>query len=52
MRMDLKEVGWEGVDRKHLAQEGVQCRAVVKTVMNLDQLSDRRLLYRAMMLGS
>jgi len=34
IRMDLKEVGWEGVDM-HLAQHREQWRALVKLVMNL-----------------
>jgi hypothetical protein len=34
-RMDLGEIGWEGVNWIHLAQDRVQWRAVVKTVMNL-----------------
>jgi hypothetical protein len=33
--MDLKKVGWEGVDWVHLAQDKDWWRAVVKTVMNL-----------------
>jgi hypothetical protein len=32
IRMDLKEIGWEGVDWMHLAQDR---RALVNTVMNL-----------------
>jgi hypothetical protein len=36
IRMDLGEIGWEGVvDWIHLAQVRDQWRAVVKTVMNL-----------------
>jgi hypothetical protein len=35
IRMDLREIGWEGVDWMHLAQDKGQCRAVVYTVMNL-----------------
>jgi hypothetical protein len=35
IRMDLKEVGWEGVDWIHLAQDTDQWRAVVNTVTNL-----------------
>jgi hypothetical protein len=35
IRMDLREIGWEGVDWIHLAQDRDQWRAVVKTVMNL-----------------
>jgi hypothetical protein len=33
--MYLREIGWEGVDWMHLAQDRDQQRAVVKTVMNL-----------------
>jgi hypothetical protein len=32
IRMDLREIGWEGVDWMHLAQDRVQWRAVVNTV--------------------
>jgi hypothetical protein len=35
IRMDLREIGWEGVDWIHLAQDRGQWRAVVNTVMNL-----------------
>jgi hypothetical protein len=36
MRIDLWEIGWEGVmDWIHLAQDRDQRRAVVNTVMNL-----------------
>jgi hypothetical protein len=34
IRMDLREIGWEGVDWMHLAEDRDQCRAVVNTVMN------------------
>jgi hypothetical protein len=34
-RMGLQEIGWEGVDWMHLAQDRGQWRAVVNTVMNL-----------------
>jgi hypothetical protein len=33
--MDLREIGWEGVDWMHLAQDRYQWRAVVNTVMNI-----------------
>jgi hypothetical protein len=33
--MDRREIGWEGVDCIHLAQDRDQLRAVVNTVMNL-----------------
>jgi hypothetical protein len=35
IRMNLREVWWEGVDWMHLAQYRDQWRAVVNTVMNL-----------------
>jgi hypothetical protein len=35
IRMDLKEIGWEGVDWMHLALDRDQWWAVVNTVMNL-----------------
>jgi hypothetical protein len=35
IRMDLREIGWEGVDRMHLAEDRDQWRALVNTVMNL-----------------
>jgi hypothetical protein len=33
--MNLREIGWEGVDWMHLIQDKDQCRAVVITVMNI-----------------
>jgi hypothetical protein len=35
IKMDLKEVGWNGVDWIELAQDMDQWRALVNTVMNL-----------------
>jgi hypothetical protein len=35
IRMDLREIRWEGVDWIHLAQNRDQCQALVNTVMNL-----------------
>jgi hypothetical protein len=35
IRMDFKELCWEGVDWIHLAEDMDQCRALVNTVMNL-----------------
>jgi hypothetical protein len=35
IRMNLKKVGWGGVDWMHLAQDRDQWRAVVNTVINL-----------------
>jgi hypothetical protein len=34
IKMDLKEVGWEGVDWIHLAQNNHEWRALLNTVMN------------------
>jgi hypothetical protein len=34
IRMDLREIEWEGVDWMLIAQDRDQWRAVVKTVMN------------------
>jgi hypothetical protein len=33
--MDLKKMGWDGVDWMHLAQDMDQWQAVVNTVINL-----------------
>jgi hypothetical protein len=35
IKMDLKEIGWDGVDWIYLAQDGEDCLAVVNTLMNL-----------------
>jgi hypothetical protein len=35
MKKDLKEIGVDGANWIRLAQDGVQWRAFVKTVMNL-----------------
>jgi hypothetical protein len=35
IRIELREIWWEGVGRIHLAQDRDQRRAVVNTVMNL-----------------
>jgi hypothetical protein len=35
IRMDLGEIGWDGVDWADLAQDRDQWRALVNTVMNL-----------------
>jgi hypothetical protein len=35
IRMDLTEIGWEGLGWIHLAQDGDQWRTLVNTVMNL-----------------
>jgi hypothetical protein len=35
IKIDLREIGWDGVDRIDLAQDRDQWRALVNTVMNL-----------------
>jgi hypothetical protein len=35
IKMDLREIGWDGMDWIDLAQDKDQWRAVVNTVMNL-----------------
>jgi hypothetical protein len=35
IRMDVREIGWEGVDWIHVAQDRDQWWGVVNTVMNL-----------------
>jgi hypothetical protein len=35
IKMDLREIGWDGIDWIDLAQDGDQGRALVDTVMNL-----------------
>jgi hypothetical protein len=35
IRMDLREIGWDGVEWIELAQDRDQWRALVNTVMNL-----------------
>jgi hypothetical protein len=35
VKMDLREIGWSGMDWIHLAQDRDQWRALVNTVMNL-----------------
>jgi hypothetical protein len=35
IQMDLREIGWGGVDWIDLVQDGKQWRALVNTVMNL-----------------
>jgi hypothetical protein len=34
-KMDLRELGWHGMDRIDMAQDRDQCWALVNTVMNL-----------------
>jgi hypothetical protein len=38
IRMDLREIGWEGVDWSRLAQDRDRWRAVVNAVMNVQVL--------------
>jgi hypothetical protein len=35
IKMDLREIGWGGMDWIQLAEDRDQCRALVNTVMNL-----------------
>jgi hypothetical protein len=35
IKMDLRDIGWEGVDWMHLAQDRDQWRALMNTVMKL-----------------
>jgi hypothetical protein len=35
IKMDLREIGWRGMDWIHVAQDRDQWRALVNTVMNL-----------------
>jgi hypothetical protein len=35
IKMDLREIGWDGMDRIDLAQNRDEWRALVNTVMNL-----------------
>jgi hypothetical protein len=39
--MDLREIGWEGVEWIHLAQDRDRWRAVVNAVTNLRVLAPR-----------
>jgi hypothetical protein len=41
IKMDLREIGWGGVEWIHLARDFDQWRAVVNTVMNLRVLAPR-----------
>jgi hypothetical protein len=41
IKMDLREIGWGGVDWIHLAQDRDRWRAVVSAVMNLRVLAPR-----------
>jgi hypothetical protein len=35
IKMDLREIGWDGIDSIDLAQGGDQWKALMNTVMNL-----------------
>jgi hypothetical protein len=35
IKMDLREIGWDGIDWIDLAQDRDQCRGLVNRVMNL-----------------
>jgi hypothetical protein len=35
IKMDLRDIGWDGMDWIYLAQDGDQLSALVSTVMNL-----------------
>jgi hypothetical protein len=35
IKIDLREIGWDGMDRIDLAYDREQCRALVNTVINL-----------------
>jgi hypothetical protein len=35
IKMDLTDIGWDGMDSIYLAQDREQWRALVNTVMNL-----------------
>jgi hypothetical protein len=35
IKIDLREIGWDGMDRIDLDEDGDQWRALVNTVMNL-----------------
>jgi hypothetical protein len=41
VKMDLREIGWGGVEWIHLAQDRDRWRAVVNAVMNLRVLAPR-----------
>jgi hypothetical protein len=41
LKMDLREIGLEGVERIHLAQDRDRWRAVVNAMMNLRVLAPR-----------
>jgi hypothetical protein len=41
IRMDLRDIGWEGVKWIHLTEDRDKWRAVVNTVMNLRVLAQR-----------
>jgi hypothetical protein len=46
IKMDLREIGWGGVEWNHLAQDRDRWRAVVNAVMNLRVLAPRSWLVK------
>jgi hypothetical protein len=48
IKMDLGEIGWEGVEWIHLAQDRYRWQAVMNTVMNLWVLVPQSLLLRVL----
>jgi hypothetical protein len=46
IKIDLREIGWGGVEWIHLAQDRDRWRAVVNAVMNLRVLAPRSELVR------
>jgi hypothetical protein len=46
IKMDLREIGWGGVEWIQLAQDRDRWRAVVSAVMNLRVLAPRSQLYK------
>jgi hypothetical protein len=52
IKMDLRGIGWGGVEWIHLAQDRDRWRAVVSAVMNLRVLAPRRYYYKLLLLIS
>jgi hypothetical protein len=50
--MDLRVIGWDGIDRIDLAQDRDQCRALVNMVMNLRVLQNAGNFLRSCTIGS
>jgi hypothetical protein len=52
VKMDLREIGWGGIDWIHLAQSSDQWRALVNTVINLHYyVSDLNVTTMSMFIG-